>query len=350
MITIIAASTYNRPDFIPLQYESIKKHIKCDFKYIVVNNAKFSFIDRDKQSEILYTEIKETCSKLGIDCYDVEVCQKTLNKAQSGSIVNGKYTSDPYACNYSIQWTFENIISEIDGKVLIIDSDFFFIEDVDFNEIIENYECGYIPQYRGHRKNQEIVDASVKYMWNMFCAFDTNKNKNLKNINWHMTPINGIPCDIGAQTHFFIEENKDMKQLYFEEHSIYEIKRIDENKIFIHYCLNANSNYHLILDNSYELLSFKCLERYCDNKTFEYEIDRENYQEYISEILKNIISKIEKYIELFPSPLRLGFVKKFDDPLFFGIHYRSGANYLDYSTDSYNYKKTHALNQILQSK
>jgi len=348
MITIIAASTYNRPDFIPLQYESIKKHVKCPFKYIVVNNAKFSFIDGGKQSEILYDQIKNTCKELGIDSYDIGICERTLNKAQSGTIANGKYTSDPYACNYSIQWTFENIISNIEGKSLIIDSDFFFIDDIDFDNIMDNYECGYIPQYRGHRKDSETVEASVKYMWNMFCIFDTNKNPKLKEINWHMTPIKGIACDVGAQTHFFIEENKDMSQLFFEEHSIYEFKRIEDNKIFIHYCLNANSNYHIILDSSYELLDFKCLERYSENKTFEYEIDKENYPEYIIDVLKKIIFRIEKYIDIFPSPLRLGFVKKFDDLSFFGVHYRSGANYLDYSTDQYNYKKTYALEKILQ--
>ena len=101
------------------------------------------------------------------------------------------------------------------------------------------------------------------------------------------------------------------------------------------------------MDSSYKLLNFTCLEKCCENKTFEYEIDREDYPSYITSVLKNIIDKIEKYIDIFPSPLRLGFVKKFDDFNFFGIHYRSGANYLDYSTDSYNHKKTYALNKIL---
>jgi hypothetical protein len=349
MITIIAASTYNRPDFIEFQYKSIQKHIKSDFKFIVVNNAKFSFIDRKKDSSELFYQIKEVCEKLNIDYYDVNICENTLKKATSGSIVNYKYTTDPYACNYSIQWTFENIISKIEGIVYIIDSDLFFINDVDLESELKYFDCGYIPQYRGVRQNSEMVLASVKYMWNMFCGFNTKRRSDLNELNWSLIPINDQPCDVGAHTHFFLQEKTDLKQIYFEEHAIYEIKKLDEDTIFIHYCINGNSNYHLELNSKFELKKFTCLERFCQNKTFEYELDYDDYKIYIVDLVKKIFNILRENIEDLPNPLRLGFVKKYDDFNFFGLHYRSSANYLDYSTDKYNLEKTELLKKIIQN-
>jgi len=62
MIKIYTLS-HHRPDFIPLQYESIKKYVKDEFEYIVINNA----VDNEKNS----SEIERVCKDLGVSTIKV---------------------------------------------------------------------------------------------------------------------------------------------------------------------------------------------------------------------------------------------------------------------------------------
>jgi len=346
MVTIIAASTYNRPDFIPLQYESFKKHVKCDFKYIVINNAKFSFIDSTNDSGISHDQINKICRELDIECHEVTYSNEVLSKTPTGTIVNGRYNSDPYACCYSIQWTFEYIIPKLEDKVFIVDSDLFFINDIDLEELLDEYDLGYIPQHRG---------LSIMYMWNMFCGFDFKKRPDLRELNWTNCRINGVACDVGSNTHFFLRKNTDLKQLFLEEHSLYQITNRENNVFDFHYQLNGNSNYRISIDvTENKIKEFHRDESLLLDKTFPYELDFVNYPERIKsviiEILNTVNSKIDKnfLFEDLPHPLRLGFVKKFDEDCVFAIHYRSAANYHEYSTIQYNVKKTELLKKILR--
>ena len=61
MVTIITYA-HKRPDFIYLQYESIKKHLKSEYEYIVFNNS-IDSVDN-------YNEIHNICKELNIKCID----------------------------------------------------------------------------------------------------------------------------------------------------------------------------------------------------------------------------------------------------------------------------------------
>lgn len=340
MITVIAPSVYNRPDFIETQHKSLKKFLKCDFKYIVINNAKFSKIDQTKDSNYLIKEIKQICEKLDIETYEVTECQNVLNKSPAGNINGGKYSADPYACNYAMQWVFDKIIPQTNGKVFLVDSDLFLINDINLEKSLDEFDAIYIPQYRGN---------NVKYIWNMCCGFNFINYPKLLDLNWTYTTINGHRCDVGANTHFFLKENDKMRQLPIEEHSIYEIEKEKDNQIKMHYVINGNSNYYLKTDLNFNIIEFNCKEKYCQNKTFEYEKDHLDYQKYIQNNLKKIseIFLANQEIEKLPKPIRLGFVKRYDDDNFFGLHYRSAANYLNYSTEDYNQNKTKLIKTII---
>ena len=63
--------SHNRPDFIALQYESIKRHLKDDFEYIVFNNERPGGDGGydEKKIQIIY----DKCEQIGVQCIRVEL-------------------------------------------------------------------------------------------------------------------------------------------------------------------------------------------------------------------------------------------------------------------------------------
>ena len=54
---------FNRPDFIPLQYKSIKRFVD-NSEYIIINNG---------QTPMMKEQIEAQCNILGVKYYNVEV-------------------------------------------------------------------------------------------------------------------------------------------------------------------------------------------------------------------------------------------------------------------------------------
>ena len=65
--------SHNRPDLIEPQYDSLKKHIKDDFEYIVFNNERQGGDPGSGYDPERITEINSVCNRLGIQCIRVEL-------------------------------------------------------------------------------------------------------------------------------------------------------------------------------------------------------------------------------------------------------------------------------------
>ncbi len=101
-------------EFIEYQYKSIIKNIKCDFEYIVFNNG-----SNLEQIE----KINEICERLNI---------KTI-KLNSGLRLHNTY--DP---SIKAGSALNEAFSYLSGRIFKIDSDMFFINDINFSDISED--------------------------------------------------------------------------------------------------------------------------------------------------------------------------------------------------------------------
>ena len=72
MIKIYTYS-HNRPDLIEPQYESMKRHIKDDFEFIVFNNERAGSNPFSGYKPERIQEINDVCESLGIQCLRVEL-------------------------------------------------------------------------------------------------------------------------------------------------------------------------------------------------------------------------------------------------------------------------------------
>ena len=161
MVTIVTYS-HKRPDFIYLQYDSIKKHVKSKYEYIVFNNS----IDNIET----YNQIHDICSELGVKCVDIQLTEDLKFINGESNFNNNKYTNPNLACSYPLIWSFKNYFNADYDIISVIDSDMFFINDIDIENEINNKDMIYIPQYRDYGR--------VHYPWNAFICLNIKRNKN----------------------------------------------------------------------------------------------------------------------------------------------------------------------------
>ncbi len=164
MIKVIT-SVVNNPVFIQIQYYTLKKYMKCDYEFIVFNDAK-SFPDYSNGGDITIKKmIEETCKKLDIKCINIP------NNHHIKELDASVRTADSMNFILNIQKNFPN-------KYLLLDSDMFLFDYFDLCDY-EKYDCAIVLQYR---------DNSKSYFWNGLYYFDFNKMKNKDLLNWNCIP------------------------------------------------------------------------------------------------------------------------------------------------------------------
>jgi hypothetical protein len=132
-------------DFIELQYNSIVKHVKGEYEYIIFNNASTQ-TQADKN--------QQQCDKLGIKCIRIVVDYGGSPSNIAGSALNT---------------SFKYLGGE---KVFKIDSDMFFISDINISDLLVD-DLVYIPNYQ----------PSMEIMWSG--VFGINLSKVDINLNFN---------------------------------------------------------------------------------------------------------------------------------------------------------------------
>ena len=130
----IVTSVVNNPDFIKIQYHTLKKFMKCDYEFIVFNDCKdfkdFTNGNNTKLKQI----IEDTCKELDIKCINIP------NKHHISLGMSSRHadTFNKHVLKYQ---------KENPDKYLILDSDMFLIDYFDINDY-SSYDCSIVLQSR----------------------------------------------------------------------------------------------------------------------------------------------------------------------------------------------------------
>ena len=159
----IVTAVVNNPVFIQIQYYTLKKYMKCDYEFIVFNDAK-SFPDYSNGGDVnIKNIIEETCKNLGIQCINIPNQQHILQQDAAIRCAD--------SMNYILKYQLQN-----PDKYLLIDSDMFLVDNFDISEY-EKYDCAIVLQSCDNFTNN--------YFWNGIYYFDFNKMKNINLLNWN---------------------------------------------------------------------------------------------------------------------------------------------------------------------
>ena len=130
----ILTSVVNNPTFIEMQYHTLKKHMKCEYEFIVFNDAK-PFPDFTNYNDpIICEKIYNMCEKYKIKCISIP---NLHHKFMDCPVVR---CAD--AMNFMFKYMKENL-----DEYLIIDSDMFLIDDLTMDRY-RSYDCAIVLQHR----------------------------------------------------------------------------------------------------------------------------------------------------------------------------------------------------------
>jgi len=313
-----------RPDFIELQYRTIKKFIKDrDVQYVIFNNASHN-IDR-------FNRIENICRNLGIN-----------------SIKVSGYDSD------NVSLTVAKSLNEIWQKhlkyekelLVLIDSDMFFVRSLSINKLMKHYDVAFVPNYRGN-------DFRAFYPWTGLMFFNMNSLPNPGELNWDTGKIHGHKVDVGGKSHNYLEKFKNrIKILYLEMWNLEDIE-VNPNKTKTLKCsLNGNVRFVIKLTKENKLIDVVTNDFFLsDKKSLPYQFERKNYYNFIADTFIKFESYLKNMKLKFPHPFWVDLINIHRDPFenSFVFHYKSGSNWLPFYTPGYNRKKTEQLHRLVNS-
>lgn len=229
MIYIISV-VYNQPQFIEYQYQSLKKYIIGDFKYIVYDNS------NDHNITLQFHEI---CKKLNITY--VRVDQSQIFKRDNASLRAGQ------SLNFSIRHLLSNYK---DSKYLfIIDSDMFLIEYIDIPKELENVDFIGIPQTKNH----------IIYYTNQLAFVNLQKCINFHEVDFSPAIVDKINGDCGVLLYNYFRKYADIRigifdAIHSNQTTDKNYKDLFPNKYFIEYFekefkLTPNTIINLLYNN-----------------------------------------------------------------------------------------------------
>jgi hypothetical protein len=198
----------NQPDFIELQYKTLKTFLLDDFELIVFNDAK---------TEKYENEIADICKQYQIQCVRFKPewhLTDPLNaylkmRLEEPSTIGywgwDKSTSIEELGNHPsvrhshvIQYALDHYGYDHDDIVVIMDGDNFLIESLSFRELLGTKDIVGFHQ-RGDslgelRSRMELtVPEGMEMFWVVFIAFNPQKLPDVRQLQFHVDVISGHP-------------------------------------------------------------------------------------------------------------------------------------------------------------
>jgi hypothetical protein len=163
----IVTLAFNRPDFIELQLNSLKKWVK-DFNYTVYDNCPDN-------------SVKLECERLGIKCIPIKL-----------------FSADPsWVCGISLNKMWEILQYEF-GTLVYIDPDMFLVGELpDMGDV----DFAFVPQVKGQ----------YTYPWTGFMMFNMETLPHPEALKWHVD-YSLKDTDVGGLNHFYLQEYKPKVQ------------------------------------------------------------------------------------------------------------------------------------------
>lgn len=198
---LIFTYSYNRPDFIEIQYRTFKKFLKDDYEFIVFNDA---------SSDEMAQQIINTCKKYGIHCIRIpqEIHKRPYLQRWPGEDYNHPTIRN---CNV-VQYSLDNLGFFHDDIVMILDSDLFLIKEFSIKDYLNSHDIGGVLQLR-----YKDGAPSIRYLWIGLAFLNMATMPNKYTINFNCGRVDGIPVDAGGQTHYYLQDNPTAKVNYFNQ-------------------------------------------------------------------------------------------------------------------------------------
>ena len=222
----------NRADFLSLQLKSFNKFSHTPFNFLVLDNAK---------EEVQSMQIKEECNKLKLERIKITKKFRLSILHFEYAFKKKNYKNPNIACSYGMNWFWKYRLSHVNTRYLVfIDSDMFLIGKFNVEDILENHDIAYIPQYRG-------PNLEVTYPWNGIVIIDLESTIPYAKLDWHPGKAKGFRLDVGGQSYRWLERyRKVMRIKNLTAFTIYDTQKDKFGTETTHVALDGNWNVDFI--------------------------------------------------------------------------------------------------------
>lgn len=196
--------TCNRPDFIELQFNSIRNHVHEEFSYEVFDSSNGN------------DEIFDVCKTLNVTHHKIPViCQDKHDPSR--------------CCGFHLNQLWKSL-GDYKGIIFFIDSDMFLIKDINILSMMQNFDMSFIP----------VRKPSFFYAWPNLVIVDAKK-VDITKFDWTVTDSPEGRLDTGGSNWSFFK-NSNLNIQFFDDHFLH-----DDNAY--HYC--GNDYIGEVIDNNH---------------------------------------------------------------------------------------------------
>ncbi len=174
---------YNRPDFIDLHAKTFHTFLEDEYEYIVFNDA---------PNPSMRKKIEQTCQKLNVRC--LRVPDHKPNRQAPG-----------YRHCDGIIHSLKTLGYDHNDIVIMIDADMFLIKPFNAKEYLKEFD--FIGCHQSRSKN----GMEVVYTGPFLVFMNMPKLPNNRTISFEGAIINGLPCDVGAETYHYFQKHPSLK-------------------------------------------------------------------------------------------------------------------------------------------
>jgi hypothetical protein len=249
----VVTAVVNNPIFIEIQYYTLKKYMKCDYEFIVFNDAK-DFCDFTNGGDLtIRVAIENICKQLNIQCINIHN-HHHANK-------NNKEPSYRTADSMNVILEYQK---QHPDYYLLLDSDMFLIDDYNIDDY-KKYDCSIVLQ---HRKDIDNT-TDIYYIWNGLYYFNIHK-LDTSLMNWGLTYTTDTGGRMSAWLNTLIQLNTLTPLFNDKVHFIKYLKSGEWNVTDMPSNLKANERLVRFLQNDTRNVNGKFFCELYDNKFFHY--------------------------------------------------------------------------------
>lgn len=183
---LVFTFAFNRPDFIEIQYKTLKKLLLDEYKFTVFNDAKDPNLEQ---------QIKDTCAQLDIQC--IRIPQEIHSRPYLPRLPREDWQYPTVRNVNVVQYALDTMGFDHEDIVVLLDSDMFLVKPFSAREFLKDHELGGAATGNGY----------VTFLWHALAILDMSKMPNKRTLTFNCGEVDGHPIDGGGHSYYYIKNN-----------------------------------------------------------------------------------------------------------------------------------------------
>ncbi len=249
---LIFTYAYNRPDFVEIQYKTLKSFCTDDYEFIVFSDAR---------SQDMKNKIREICAHYKLKF--IQVPQAIHDRPYLPRLPREDYNYPSIRNVNVVQYSLDLLGFNHNDILILLDSDLFLVKEFSFREFLKGYDLG----------GFQLDNGYIKYLWHGLAFLDMSRMPNKRTLNFNCGIIEGRPADAGGYSYYYFQNNPQVKSRYVDYHYSGALHCNQCKKIEAPYCIHNTNDLKNVGFNGPQiefLQSAYNVEFFCNNSFLHY--------------------------------------------------------------------------------